>query len=65
VYFAAAGFVDTPVFARQTLGAGHTVHGPAIIEQFDTTTVVFPGHEATVDAYGNVLIHLQQRLPSR
>jgi N-methylhydantoinase A len=60
VYFTVAGWVDTPVFARQTLCAGHVLHGPAIIEQFDTTTVVFPGHEATVDAYGNVLIHLHR-----
>jgi N-methylhydantoinase A/oxoprolinase/acetone carboxylase beta subunit len=60
VYFAVAGWMDTPVFARQTLRAGHVLHGPAIIEQFDTTTVVFPGHEATVDAYGNVLIHLHR-----
>jgi N-methylhydantoinase A len=52
--------VDTPVFARHTLYAGHVVHGPAIVEQLDTTTVIFPGHQATVDAYGNLLMHLNR-----
>ena len=32
--------------------------GPAIVEQLDATTVIFPGQEAVVDIYGNLLIHL-------
>jgi N-methylhydantoinase A/oxoprolinase/acetone carboxylase beta subunit len=34
------------------------VPGPAVVEQFDATTVIFPGQEAVVDLYGNLLIHL-------
>jgi len=56
VYFTGLGFVDTPIFARQTLRAGHTLRGPAIVEQLDTTTVVYPGYKAVVDAYGNLLM---------
>jgi N-methylhydantoinase A len=64
VYFTpASGFVDTPVFARHTLRAGHTLHGPAIVEQLDTTTVVYPGQAATVDASGNLLMHTHWREP--
>jgi N-methylhydantoinase A len=57
VYFTGLGFMDTPIFARQTLRAGHTLHGPAIVEQLDTTTVVYPGYKAVVDAYGNLLMN--------
>jgi N-methylhydantoinase A len=58
VYFSAPGFVNTPVYARHTLQAMHVVRGPAIVEQLDATTVLFPGQEALVDIYGNLLIHL-------
>jgi N-methylhydantoinase A len=58
VYFSGAGFRDTPVYARATLQATHAVPGPAIVEQLDATTVIFPGQEAVVDIYGNLLIHL-------
>lgn len=46
----------TPVFARESLLAGHVVPGPAIIEQFDTTTVVAPGFIATVDNRGILIL---------
>lgn len=57
VYFSDAGFVDTPVFARDSLRAGHLMPGPAIVEQLDATTVVYPGHQAVVDAHGNIVMH--------
>ena len=30
--------------------------GPAIVEQFDATTVVPPGWQASVDRYGNLIL---------
>jgi N-methylhydantoinase A len=57
VYFSGTGFVETPVFSRHTLYAGHVLHGPAIVEQLDATTMLYPGHQAVVDAYGN--LHLR------
>ncbi len=51
-----AGFVDTPVFARDRLPPGHVLSGPAILEQFDTTVVLPPGSSATPDRFGNLLI---------
>jgi N-methylhydantoinase A len=38
------------------LEPGHQIRGPAIIEQLDTTTVIHPEQEATVDEYRNLII---------
>jgi len=40
------------LYERPQLAAGHRVEGPAIIEQFDTTTVVAPGFVAVTDEHG-------------
>ncbi|MBI3994238.1 MAG: hydantoinase/oxoprolinase family protein [Candidatus Lambdaproteobacteria bacterium] len=56
VYFSGRGFVESPVYQRTALLAGHRIAGPAIVDQLDTTTVVFPGQLARVDRYGNFII---------
>src|SRR5260370_953379 len=43
VYFGAE-FRDTPVFDRASLPPGGRVDGPAVFEEFGSTTVVFTGH---------------------
>ena len=48
--------VATSIFERERLAAGHTIDGPAIIEQPDTTTVVPSGYRATVDEWLNLRI---------
>jgi N-methylhydantoinase A len=50
------GFVETPIFARQRLQPGDCLRGPAIVEEFGSTTVVFPGLDARVDDFGNLLL---------
>jgi N-methylhydantoinase A len=50
------GWVATPNFDRATLPAGARIQGPAIIRQYDATTVVLPRHVATVDPHGSILI---------
>jgi N-methylhydantoinase A len=52
----ASGYVDCPVYDRYRLGAGTTITGPAIVEERESTTVLPPGVEATVDAYANLLV---------
>jgi N-methylhydantoinase A len=47
---------DTPHYDRNKLGVGARVDGPAIIRQYDTTTVLLPGHYAEIDKHGNILI---------
>jgi len=57
VFFETVGrFLECPVYDRRRLGAGHVIPGPAIIEQFDSTTVLHPGQRALVDALGFLLI---------
>ena len=48
--------VSTPVFDRRELHRGHEICGPSIIEQPDTTTVVYPGQRCRVDDFGNLLL---------
>jgi N-methylhydantoinase A len=55
VYFGAR-FQDTPVFDRASLPSGGRVDGPAIIEEFGSTTVVFPGQTVEVDPHGILVI---------
>jgi N-methylhydantoinase A len=54
-YFDGA-WVDTPNYDRGRLKPGHIVEGPAIIVQYDTTTVLLPRHWAEIDRLGNILI---------
>ncbi len=57
VYFAEAGdYVDCPIYDRYALPAGTRFDGPAIVEEFDSTTVVHPHFAVTVDDVGNLII---------
>ncbi len=49
-------YVDAGVYQRERLAPGETVAGPAVINQFDATTIVLAGQSARVDAYGTLLI---------
>jgi N-methylhydantoinase A len=50
------GILATAIYDRKLLEPGHKLFGPAIVEQMDTTTVMQPEQEATVDEYGNIII---------
>jgi N-methylhydantoinase A len=57
VFFAeAGGYVDCPVYDRYTLPAGASFPGPAVVEEFDSTTVVHPGFGLAVDELGNLVL---------
>lgn len=57
VYFdRATGLTSTPVYDRNQLASGHSIDGPAIIDQLDSTTIVLPGQTAEVDDFGNIII---------
>ncbi|MBA3844632.1 MAG: hydantoinase/oxoprolinase family protein [Actinobacteria bacterium] len=61
VYFAeAVGYVDCPIYDRYALPAGAAFPGPAIVEEFDSTTVVHPGFAITVDEAGNLIIETER-----
>ena len=48
--------LKTPIYLRDHLHCGQEISGPAIIEQMDSTTVIFPKYQAAIDQYGNLLI---------
>jgi N-methylhydantoinase A len=48
--------VDAAVYDRAALRAGDVVTGPAIVTEMDSTTLVLPGHAATVHPSGSLLI---------
>ena len=49
-------FVRATVYDRQALMAGDRIAGPAIIDQFDATTVLLGGQTATVDDTATLII---------
>jgi len=50
--------VPTRYYARRALKAGNRLQGPAIVNQYDSTTVVPPGVVARVDRYGNIVVEV-------
>ena len=50
------GEMETPLYDRDLLATGNRISGPALVVQLDTTTVVPPGWQGEVDAYGNLLL---------
>ncbi|MCS0502014.1 hydantoinase/oxoprolinase family protein [Ancylobacter mangrovi] len=59
VWYAADAPAEALLHDRAHLVPGDVVAGPAIIEQLDTTTVLFPGDQALVDDGFNLLITVQ------
>jgi len=49
-------WADTPIYDRAVLPAGHRLDGPAVIEEFGSTTVVWPGQWLEVDPHGIMLV---------
>lgn len=47
---------DVPVVARDSIGAGSTVEGPAIVEFPESTLVVRPGWRGRIDDRGTVVL---------
>jgi N-methylhydantoinase A len=47
----------TPIYDRAKLAPGMRFDGPAIVTEFDSTTVVLPGYAAEVDRSFNLLIN--------
>lgn len=56
VYFQ-GGWLPTRIYDRGQLLPGNRFEGPAIVTEFDSTTVVVAGYEAEVDRYLNLLIN--------
>ena len=56
VYFTADEVITTRVFSRAALAPGHVLTGPAVVDQLDATTLIYPGDTLRVDAARNLII---------
>src|SRR5262249_12019011 len=54
--------VPTRYYDRGALKAGNRLEGPAIVSQYDSTTVIQPGVGARVDQSGNIVIEVAAAL---
>jgi N-methylhydantoinase A len=48
--------VDCPVYRREKIAPGVKIAGPAVIEEYASTTVLFTGDEAVVAPTGEIII---------
>jgi N-methylhydantoinase A len=56
IHLSAATSVEARLYERDRLDIGATVAGPAIVEQFDSTTVIPTGWTGRVDGYRNLIL---------
>jgi N-methylhydantoinase A len=61
VWFQETGFVDTPVYERASWAAGVHTTGPAVIDEYDSTTIVLPGQVWSTDPTGSLIINEAHR----
>ena len=54
--FLAGRWLDTAVYDRSGLRPGQKIDGPAVIEQLDSTALIWPGGHARVDAWEQIAI---------
>ncbi|RWW34550.1 hypothetical protein GW17_00000703 [Ensete ventricosum] len=57
IYFG-KGWLETPLFKLEKLGYGHTLHGPAIIMNGNSTIIVELNCKAMITKYGNIRIEI-------
>ncbi|MFD1378770.1 hydantoinase/oxoprolinase family protein [Fodinicurvata halophila] len=60
VWFEADEADSTPIYRRVDLAPGCRIEGPAVIDQFDATTLVYPGDVARVDESLSLILELAQ-----
>jgi N-methylhydantoinase A len=51
------GSHDAAIYDREALRPGMGFHGPSIIQESGTTTVILPGDTVTIDEYRNIIIN--------
>lgn len=51
-----SGWINAPIYLRQDLGFGCVVEGPAMIDEYASTTVVPEGWVARVGGYGELVV---------
>jgi len=52
--------LNCPVYQREKLDVGVSFKGPAVVDQLDCTTVIFPGQTARVDSHKNLIVIIKE-----
>lgn len=58
------GWQETPLYKLEKLGYGHTMSGPAIVMNGNSTVIVEPNCRALITKYGNIKIEIDSPLSS-
>jgi len=64
VYVGNGQFEEFKLYRRESLRNGNVIYGPAIVEQMDSTTIIFSNMKATVDRYRNMLLERKEESKS-
>ena len=51
--------LESPVWRRDELPAGAKLTGPALVSEYGSTTVIFPGDRLTVAETGELIISVE------
>jgi N-methylhydantoinase A len=51
-------YLKTASYDRAALRAGNRIAGPALIEEYASTTVLMPGDRVEVDRFGNLVMEI-------
>jgi N-methylhydantoinase A len=60
IYFGGAGLLEAGVYDRDSLAPGFAAEGPAVIEEYGSTTVVWPGDRFEIGALHEIRISCGQ-----
>jgi N-methylhydantoinase A len=58
IYFDEREKMNAPVYLRDSLAPNRSIEGPAIIEQLDATTLIFPGQKAEIHVMRNIILEV-------
>ncbi|MEV7006723.1 hydantoinase/oxoprolinase family protein [Streptosporangium sp. NPDC051022] len=56
VYWRGAGWLDCAIYRRSDLGAGASIDGPCVVEEYGATVVVPEDWAASTDSFGNLIM---------
>jgi N-methylhydantoinase A len=54
------GRLSVPVYDREKLSAQIHFEGPALVVQFDSTTLIEPNSKVETDIFGNLIINVSE-----
>ena len=56
VFFRSSGWIECPTYDRTKLNEGNRIGGPAVVNEFDSTILILPQHEALVNKFGDLIV---------